>query len=285
MNNQESILCRVLAETDAVWLPMRDFGGRRPANTYFARRDYPTVGVFWRSEEASEAGRKESQRALEALCAAGLLKAYRPRRYKTLGVRLTDEGEARARALCGLPDLSAGMASLAEVARRTEVPGRWIPETALAGVDYGTPGSGKKFALVEDMALPALVRGWLESNADIQGHVWYRVTAAGSAALDAAIAKTTVGKAEGHGAADLPAAQKAARALYLDCLSAAQTRLAESEAGDRREIGFIPLPVAFPGAARAGNNLPPAEEDICGQLFRTAPTRGVRSDERRPSGV
>ncbi len=46
-----------------------------------------------------ETGRKQVQRALEDLVGQGLVDALRPKGAKTVGVRLTDAGEARVRAM------------------------------------------------------------------------------------------------------------------------------------------------------------------------------------------
>lgn len=219
MNGIDRLLTRILAASDAVWLPLRDFRGTRPSNTSVARREYPERGVPWGSGESTEAGRKEAQRELGEAADASVIAVYRPSRGRAFGVKLTDEGESRARGLCGLPALDAGLESLAEVARLTGEARHWVPETALAGVDYAGPDCKRMLMVVEGLALPALARGWIEANASVKGAVWYSVTRKGKAILK-----------KGH---QFPAEVKAprrkvkdARPYYFECLREEATRLA-----------------------------------------------------------
>lgn len=236
MTDTERIIVHILGATDAVWLPQRGHYAPLGSNTFLARRDFAKTGVPWRSGESSEAGRKGAQRALEAVVSSGLLAAHRPRKAKTLGAMLTDEGEARARALCGLPSLAAGVATVAEVERLSTSPGAWVAETVLSGAAYDEPGANAALMDVEDMALPVLTRGWLAAHSTIHGHVCYRVTEAGREILS------------GLGALDLPevdsGADEAARAQYFQSLTEMQSRLAHDQPLDRREIGLCPLSVA-----------------------------------------
>lgn len=234
MTNIEELLARLLGMTDAIWLPLRDFDRKSAPNYYFARRDYTTIGVDWRSGAASEAGRKAAQRDLEAAADSGLVQAFRPKRGKVLGVKLTDEGEEKARVLCGLPSLYAGLVLVKEVARREQGKGT-VHETALAGVEYGAPDNKKALMLVEDMALPALVRGWLDAGASIHRDVRYSTTEAGRKALEGDWPKDHDGDDYDH----------QARECYFEALREMQSRLADSEPQDRREIGIIPLPCSY----------------------------------------
>jgi hypothetical protein len=240
MATRDVVLTQILAETDALWLPNREWTGRRPANVYIGRRDFGRFGVPWASREHSEAGWKESQRALAALSQAGLVKATRLRRVKTSGVRLSDEADAAARVRCGLPGVDAGWAALVKLAGLSRRPAKvmgdaWIPETALA--DASKPPR-EELSLVEDMLLPAMVRGWVVSLSDVQRHVCYRTTLAGWQMVDAGEPPT------------VPAGCKVSRelaALYDDRLQAALARLEASAPVDTREIGDVPLPVHMAG--------------------------------------
>ena len=86
MDDRTRILVDILADTDAVFIPNRYWNSSRPAVICEHRRDYSLAGVPWRSEAPDEAGRKAAQRELEALTVAGMVKTFRPKRVKTLGV-------------------------------------------------------------------------------------------------------------------------------------------------------------------------------------------------------
>lgn len=81
--------------------------------------------------------------------------------------------------------LSAGQVALhskrpGEAALMTDV---WVSERKLIGDK--PPGEYEREAVVvESMMLPALVRGYVDSNADIQGRVSYMLAPTGSAWLD-----------------------------------------------------------------------------------------------------
>lgn len=197
MQDRIRIIVGILADTDALFSPNRSWKRPRPTVIYEQRRDYPAGGVVWRSDAHDEAGRKAMQRELESLCADGLVKTFRPRRVKTLGVKLTAKGEALARALCGLPNLEQAIGGVLNILMHADGPDAganfdgsiWVAETALAGVDWAQCAADKearhKLVYVEDMLLPALIRGWIVSNSSIQGHVWYSPTAEGLEMLEA----------------------------------------------------------------------------------------------------
>lgn len=146
MELTNDILLAILAATDAVFIPDRDpMDFNRHVVIYERRRDFPDAGIPWASEKAmpglDETGRKQVQRALEDLVGQGLVDALRPKGAKTVGVKLTDAGEARVRALCGLPLFEGTQAAVDQLVRLLEddsacvFQGRiWTPETVLAGV-------------------------------------------------------------------------------------------------------------------------------------------------------
>lgn len=240
MKIENSVLVGILAATDAIWLPLRDWTAPRPANTYAARRSFAAGGVPWASAETTEAGRKRSQRCLEELVAAGLVVGRKPKRAKTLSVRLSDAADHAARRLCGLADEEGGVATLREVGGRSErraelLTDVWVPETALNdGRGWGDHHQ-EELATVEQMALPALVRGWLDSRADSEGRVYYAVTARGWKLIDA-----NREAQEPHSEDGSPAALD----LYQDRIAAALARLGTAEP-PRGDIGEIPLPVSM----------------------------------------
>lgn len=238
MDARTRILVTILAETDAVWLPNRKSRRPRPANVYIARRDYAAAGVPWGSNEPSEAGRKAAQRELEALADAELVRVSRPKRMRALGVKLTDAGDVLARGLCGLPGVYSAWVAMQELATHSRRPPEtmrdvWVPEIALAGRNM----DAAELAAIENMILPALVRGRVVSAADIAGRVSYALTPAGWRFLDGA-----AGPRDDEGGPT--EADADAVALYDEHLAAEMGRLDTADA-DPREIGDIPLPVAM----------------------------------------
>ena len=242
----EQILLAVLAATDAVFLPDRDpLAHPRHAVIYERRRAFVHGGVPWASERVlpglDDTGRKQVQRMLDALALEGLVLTYQPKGAKTLGVRLADSGDARARALVGLPTLSDALGildQLAELERHDATCaflGRtWLPETALAGVRWGDNANRHRFVEVEDRLLPALVRGWAESNCSVRGHCWYAITHAGRERLSQAVVPTT----------ESPPSTDLARREYYHRVRQELLTLAAAKPECEREIGEIPIPVS-----------------------------------------
>lgn len=244
MDDRTRILTQILADTDAVWLPNRRWSRPRPANVYFARIAFGKGGVAWESGEPTEAGRKAAQRELEALAKARLVKASRPRRVKTLAVRLSDAAEADTRERTGLPGLYSAWLSAGELARHSRRPPElvtdlYIGERKLIGDK--PPGEYEREAVVvENMLLPALVRGYVDSNADIQGRVSYMLTPAGWAWLNR-------GEAPPEDLRDDTALDRDAAEWYAERQQASLDRLDTADPPDPKEIGAIPLPVAIEG--------------------------------------
>lgn len=240
----DQVLLAVLAATDAVFLPDRDPLARpRHAVIGERRAAFQYSGVPWSSERVvpglDETGRKQVQRVLDRLTLDGQLVTYQPKGAKTLGMRLSDAGDARARALAGLPGLSDALATLGQLdtvvrtsAARAFLGRTWAPETALAGVEWGDHAQRHAFIALEEQLLPALVRHWAESNCSVQGHCWYTLSGAGAKQLGKSVA-----------ASDLPPAIEAARREYDHRVQQELETLAVAKPESEREIGQIPMPV------------------------------------------
>ena len=241
----DSILVTILAATDAVFLPDRDPLLRpRHAVIYERRRDFAHSGVPWTSEMVlpgmDDAGRKRVQRALEELALDGQVVTFQPKGAKTLGVRLSDVGEERARALAGLPATGAALALLGQLSdlERTDAAGAfqghvWLPETALAGVRWGDNERRHALVELEEKLLPGLVRGWIESNCTVHGHCWYRLTDAGRKRIGKTAAASTCP----------PAKSEEARRDYYQRVRMEFQALAAAKPECEREIGDVPMPV------------------------------------------
>ena len=238
MSGPESILVRILASTDSVWLPIRQWRGRLPQNVGAARRAYASNGVPWASNAHGPAGWKAAQRDLEALAGDGLVVAAKPRSgARTLGVRLSADGMAAARRLVGLPSVGDSWQAahaLGELSRR---PAKWATDVWIAEARLAEPAD---FGRLEMKLLPALVAGHVESGSDIRGRVSYRLTPSGWAWL--AEPPEPDGPGEYNAEAD---------AAYMEHLRAALARLEMAEVAEPRELGALPLPEAMGGLRAA----------------------------------
>ena len=144
MTDSDAILVRVLAAADAALLPIRDWDRYIPTNRYFALREMKAFGIPFRANAASDSDRKAGERELVALQREGMLIVRRRVRVKFPGVRLTAKGDARARALCDIPNRADARVFLAAVVERAAkyidtISGRWCPEIDLNCI---APGKG-----------------------------------------------------------------------------------------------------------------------------------------------
>jgi hypothetical protein len=185
-NEQRTLLVGILSATDALWLPVRHLQTNAWQNVAEGRRAYRAgSGTGWRPlAGATETLRKQRQRALDTMSAAGLVELARKREARLVGGSLTARGEAMARTLCGLPGWQASLASEDELRRLADskfaaVEGGWISERGLAGSGYGGDMDSAAFVLAENMLLPSLVSGRVVSLSDPTGRVWYRLADAG----------------------------------------------------------------------------------------------------------
>jgi len=175
MREQDAVLVRILAATDAIWKPMRqaDWGQPTPTVLYEHRKQFTSKGLPWHSGNPTEAGRKAEQRILEGLASAELVTLHG--RERRAAVRLTEQGDILARALVGLGNVDAGHCSLCEVLR---LQNPIASELWLAGLDNyaATDDCRRELVIVQDLMLPALWRGWVESNSDCFGRAYYWAT-------------------------------------------------------------------------------------------------------------
>lgn len=238
MTDEDAVLVRILAATDALWKPMRraDWGSFSiPTVLYEHRKRFASAGVASHSGATTEAGRKADQRTSEALASSGLLTLHG--RERRVAARLTEKGDILARALAGLANVEAGYLSVCEVLR-LESPGEWpgpmASELWLAGLDSYANSDDCRHELhaVQELALPALWRGWLESGSDIEGRVWYHATDQGRA-----VAKLPKPELP----ADLPTMDNHAADLYDAEVIAIRERLRHTAPDHCNELGCIPL--------------------------------------------
>lgn len=245
MDDGDAILVRVLAHHDAVRLPVREWEGYANQNRYFALQ---AAGVPFRMNTGgSEAARKGGERRLLDLADAGLVAVRRGPGLKFPLVAPTPAGDARARALAGLPDRHAGRLFLGAVVERAAkyidtISGRWCPEIDLNGGrgwgDDATPEDRRGLGLVEQFYLAAAAAGWVDVGSTGRGHVAYVPTAAGLAEL--------ARPAGDHPPpADAPEPDPEAVRLYRDEQDAKLRELDARRPDNTREIGPVPLIVSM----------------------------------------
>lgn len=247
------LLVRLVAQVDALWIPLRD--PREPCWPYVweLRRSFPENGINWHAGGAQSV-RKSLERQLKELVAARLVKTYR-RGGRTSSVALTFRGDAVARSLANLRPLDMAVELVQELHSLRDHPESsastagsnrhintrpWIPETLL---NYHTPGGGwgdgrseELIDVVHRLALPQAL-GWVETLCDTQRHVYCRLTEPGL--------WIATGEAQPPAIPDdLPGRQEWAEDLYDDARAAHRGSL-WSYSEYSNDIGKVPLPASF----------------------------------------
>jgi hypothetical protein len=248
MQESYGVLIDLLADTDALFRPGRFYGMPDNAmrNLWQRRREYVNAGMRWASGEATEAGRKESQRDLEQLADDGLVSLHR-HQGRTQAVRLTEQGDQMARALAGLPGVGEALEwmRLMRCIRDLKFDVNWldafrglVPETLLCGHDWWPNTDEARDARGDVMwgLTPALSRLWVETEASTVGCLWYRLTPAGEQALDDSRAKVLP---------CLPREDLDAMEQYNARLQLTRSRLEAAEPPDPNEIAPLPIPASY----------------------------------------
>ncbi len=267
----DAILIRALADGDSAWLPQRRHGHPVSAATIHARREFVLRGVPWRSEARTEAAAKACERSLKGLTAHGFTRVYVSGIAKTTSISVSPSGELYARRLCGLPDELSAWLVAREIAALTvrdlrpwppHAPGSkrtgstidqaWLSERAL--MDPDRP-AGREAAVVESMALPYLRRRLIVALSDGAGRVCYALTPTGWSLLDDPANEPAEVEYDGD---------RAARAIYDDRLAETLAKLGHTAPPGpaARDIGDIPLPVAYVGAELSRCYLPAHVADM-----------------------
>jgi hypothetical protein len=235
LTHGDLILIRLLAMRDAYFVPVRRFlGSNLNPNAWSMRKRYLADGVPWASGNSTEQSRKESQRALEQLAKAGMVKRSGAG-GRTVGVTLTDKGEWRACSLAFQFTLADGVGLYRAIERRAKASG-------IAGIDIweddllpSLPQWAKDLkmrresalAMMQDLYLPWMVRGFVAACPTLQANCRYMIAAPLG---DAGLGDET----------DPDLYREDARAIYIETLDGERDRLAEADLIDRGEIGPIP---------------------------------------------
>ncbi len=257
----DKLLCLLTGELWAIFAPWRGpwTGGGATAAHQGRRAFRNGAGLRWRNRGRDRDEREAILTVLGQLERSGLL-VRRIEQTRVVAVRLSDAGIERACSLAGAPCWLVGrqvcerLAALDdERATMVHLGTRWTAEWAMAGTPpfwaaCGGDDTGRAnrrlLSELEERAIPALVRGWLISGADLDGRVWYSLTAAGRAALMEA-------------PPDVPPATEADEDCALawrEGAHAMQVRLAAAPRSER-EIGLLPLPVH--GGPTVGDDVGP----------------------------
>jgi len=271
MTEVDEILIRALADADAYRLPTRRWIRRMAANRYLGLRQLAGHGLPYRQgAQGDEMLRKKRERALTEAEESRLLTVYRGLR-KFPYVKLTPEGEARARALCGLPGRDIGRLILAAIADKTERNGKtfdafWLPEIDLnRGKGWGdsTPEDQRALSEIELDALPAISARWIFAHSDLEGRVYYAVLPAGWNELDS----PTNDKP--------PRIKPISKGVYRrhqDITLAAMESDINIPSG---ELGFLPLPVSM-------RRVPCSADELLRHVTRTHELFGDDTNESEP---
>lgn len=228
---------RVLAETDAIHLPIRKrgWGTYAPANRFAALQQFAAGGVPARSSgvtpRATAAVRQAFADLLKKAEVAGLVTTTRTRGRHPLA-KLTDKGDELTRAVCGLPGVTITCMFLADLKGRTRRGSAWVSEFRLAKPKAAVGD----LVVVQNEALPALWRGWAEARSDIEGHARYRLTPAGEAALKGSPKEAFSDKGGDP-------FQEEAASIYWRTWEATRSALMNDSPENLSELGEIPLSI------------------------------------------
>lgn len=264
-------MVRVLAAGDATWAPDRQpLSHRRHTVLYERRSTFHASGSDLLNGPSglgsSDAQRRETAHAVDDLVARELLVVSSPKWARALAYKLTPEGDAYARALCGLPALDLELidddpGEYAPLLREEtgvyydvdgshEFTGTYAPEVAMIAPEgplyedgYVTRETKQLLTALEEIHLPLLVRGLLVSASDIRGRIWYAVTPPGRNLLENPPPPSTPPEP----VEALPEAVK----LYHASLKREMDRLSVAPPRFPGEIGELPLS-AVPTKLREG---------------------------------
>ena len=247
-----NILCPLidlLAETDALWAPIRDWRDNHRVVAIAERREqfrrpgFRSGSAEMRPNESNGSGNWTGFRRLVRLSSPASVAGVH-----SGGLATRRTGDSAAWSGCPVgPKCSAPC----ERWPGTKMPSKsggvnLVPETWLTGPDgWGTKAGGRLLVALEEMFLPALVRGWVTAWSDCEGRVAYRTTEAGRAFL----------AAPGDEPADLPEFTGDAADAYLIALTAARNALAAAKPAKENAL-TIPLSAGlWPGESAA--KIPP----------------------------
>lgn len=180
----DSSLVRILAETDELFFPVRDWDQPRNVSGIYERRQEFLQAGLPHAAGGTGAERIAAHRAADTLEQSGFVVFHRTN-GKRSHVRLLPEKYWELRFWSLLPgerELSFVVAGIqANVARGCVYANTtFVPEWALIGqYERVTKAAKQRVVALMEAATPGLVFGWLDSDSTVDGAVYYRVTDAG----------------------------------------------------------------------------------------------------------
>ena len=253
----EIFVIDLLARTDALWAPIRDFPAGVPGTIYTRRKSFAAEGIELASRDADASERMTSSRRVTQLVDAALLIRFRPR-TRTMRVRFSGTGDSAIRALCDLPSLAhcfEQMFELREIARSTDAINpedcpappqcRLVRECLLVGQSnwIGTEDFAFDLSWLRVTLAPALWREWAAIRCDGHRRAFYHLTESGAAILADSQSDARKKLAETERPPFKPAATSRYWDMFITALEARNTFVDEE---CRRELGLLPLSCSLP---------------------------------------
>mgnify|MGYP003744657923 FL=1 len=188
MSRERLLLAQLLAETDAIFYPMRGPFVQRLAKVRFERQKaFRTVGLTL-AGSGSATARKQHERCLTDLEAAGLVEFGLDGSGRREGVRLSPLGDACTRRLIGGTPLAEAwpiFASMCDLCRRATRAA--LPEHLFCNIWDWKGGREQNLQLsrLQQDLLAFFAVAYVDAHGDFDGKLWYGVTEAGREALAA----------------------------------------------------------------------------------------------------
>jgi hypothetical protein len=181
--NFDADLACLLAETDVLWRPIRDWTRPFPEALTERREVYHLTGLpVPRLGGADDSERQRRSREMRQVQRTGMV-CFGGRRGQHAFWRLTPNGDWHFRAMCGLPghrEMMLAVETLRKLERvRGEPDDNRIPEYWLCG-DYKSDAARRRMSLLQLVLAPALCRGFVHAWSDAHGHVAYASVRSGS---------------------------------------------------------------------------------------------------------
>lgn len=176
----DSELVRLLAQTDALWRPIRTWRRPFPAVVAERREQYRRAGIpATHVSGADDADRQRRSRELRRLEATGFVQ-FGGQRGQRSHWRLTNAGDWKLRAAVGLPGYSEAMLAYEAIRKleaiRHEPDDNVCGEHWLCGGLWGPRTVNGRMEKLEVVLAPLLCRGYVDAWSDSKGCVAYTTT-------------------------------------------------------------------------------------------------------------
>ena len=186
MKTECNPVIELLAATDALWEPIRDWtDNHRICGLLERREQFRRCGLPVELGGGDAAARKSQERRLDQIETSGLV-IFSRRHGKRAFWRLTDQADWALRRLCTWSDYPECLVLMTAVQAHTDcgyTNTGCVPEWRLAvgphNGDGWTDQEKNKIIELEWIAAPSLSRGWLAAWSDGNGSSGYRLTKSG----------------------------------------------------------------------------------------------------------